>query len=81
MTGREALDDARVQRPVLDVCLLALAHDRCDGDPDGEEHEECGDDGDDDEVDQDFYAGGGKSGLAVQNPDDLKKKIIEKAKK
>lgn len=38
-------------------------------------------DGDDDEVDQDFYAGGGKSGLAVQNPDDLKKKIIEKAKK
>ena len=30
---------------------------------------------------QDLFAGGEKSGLAVQNPDDLKKKIIEKAKK
>ena len=36
---------------------------------------------DDDEDDQDFFAGGEKSGLAVQNPDDLKKKIIDKAKK
>lgn len=38
-------------------------------------------DDDDNMEDQDLYAGGGKSGLAVQNPDDLKKKIIEKAKK
>lgn len=36
---------------------------------------------DDDDENQDFFAGGEKSGLAVQNPDDLKKKIIEKAKK
>lgn len=35
----------------------------------------------DDDENQDFFAGGEKSGLAVQNPDDLKKKIIEKAKK
>lgn len=31
--------------------------------------------------DQDFFAGGEKSGLAVQNPDDLKKKILEKARR
>ncbi|THC91640.1 hypothetical protein EYZ11_008888 [Aspergillus tanneri] len=36
---------------------------------------------DDDTVNQDFFAGGEKSGLAVQNPDDVKKKIIEKAKR
>ncbi|KAL4913111.1 P-loop containing nucleoside triphosphate hydrolase protein [Aspergillus aurantiobrunneus] len=36
---------------------------------------------DDNDENQDFFAGGEKSGLAVQNPDDLKKKIIEKAKK
>ncbi|KAJ5573807.1 UBX domain-containing protein 1 [Penicillium hispanicum] len=36
---------------------------------------------DDGSVDQDFFAGGEKSGLAVQNPDDLKKKILEKARK
>ncbi|KAL4927768.1 P-loop containing nucleoside triphosphate hydrolase protein [Aspergillus undulatus] len=36
---------------------------------------------DDDDVNQDFFAGGEKSGLAVQNPDDLKKKIIEKARR
>lgn len=36
---------------------------------------------DDDSVNQDFFAGGEKSGLAVQNPDDVKKKIIEKAKR
>ncbi|KAE8144591.1 P-loop containing nucleoside triphosphate hydrolase protein [Aspergillus avenaceus] len=36
---------------------------------------------DDDTLNQDFFAGGEKSGLAVQNPDDLKKKIIEKAKR
>ena len=35
----------------------------------------------DDEDDQDFFAGGEKSGLAVQNPDDLKKRILEKAKR
>lgn len=35
----------------------------------------------DDEVNQDLFAGGEKSGLAVQNPDDIKKKIIEKAQK
>ncbi|ODM19981.1 UBX-containing protein 1 [Aspergillus cristatus] len=39
-----------------------------------------GDSSDDDEnPNQPFFAGGEKSGLAVQNPDDLKKKIIEKA--
>jgi UBX domain-containing protein 1 len=31
--------------------------------------------------DQDFFAGGEKSGLAVQNPDDLKRKILEKARR
>lgn len=35
----------------------------------------------DDNPNQDFFAGGEKSGLAVQNPDDVKKKIIEKAKR
>jgi len=45
------------------------------------------DDSDSDDDAQNFYAGGDKSGLAVQNPDqnrgseDLKKKIIEKARK
>lgn len=38
------------------------------------------DDSDDDEK-QDLFAGGEKSGLAVQNPDDLKKRILEKAQK
>lgn len=37
-------------------------------------------DSDDDEK-QDLFAGGEKSGLAVKNPDDLKKKILEKAQK
>ena len=39
------------------------------------------DDDEDDEEDDDpnLYAGGEKSGLAVENPDDLKKKIIERA--
>ena len=37
------------------------------------------DDGDDNQPD--LFAGGEKSGLAVQNPDDLKKKIVEKAMK
>lgn len=50
-----------------------------------------GNDDNDDDDDEDFepsddekqnlYAGGGKSGLAVKNPDDLKKKILERAKK
>ncbi|KAF3479496.1 NSFL1 cofactor p47 [Arthroderma uncinatum] len=35
----------------------------------------------DDDEPQDLFAGGEKSGLAVQNPDDIKKRIIEKAKK
>ncbi|MCJ1475793.1 NSFL1 cofactor p47 [Lambiella insularis] len=39
------------------------------------------DDDDDDEEDQDFFAGGEKSALAVQNPDELKRKIIEKARR
>ncbi|KAH0840538.1 hypothetical protein AYO21_03872 [Fonsecaea monophora] len=39
-----------------------------------------GDDSDDDEK-QDLFAGGEKSGLAVQNPDDLRKRILEKAQK
>ncbi|KAE8355796.1 hypothetical protein BDV28DRAFT_128389 [Aspergillus coremiiformis] len=43
---------------------------------DGDDSEE-----DDDSVNQDFFAGGEKSGLAVQNPDDIKKKIIEKARR
>ncbi|KAK5033206.1 protein phosphatase regulator [Exophiala sideris] len=37
-------------------------------------------DSDDDEK-HDLFAGGEKSGLAVQNPDDLKKRILEKAQK
>ncbi|EXJ91704.1 hypothetical protein A1O3_00254 [Capronia epimyces CBS 606.96] len=39
-----------------------------------------GGDSDDDEK-HDLFAGGEKSGLAVQNPDDLKKRILEKAQK
>ncbi|EXJ70019.1 uncharacterized protein A1O5_07092 [Cladophialophora psammophila CBS 110553] len=39
-----------------------------------------GDDSDDDDK-QDLFAGGEKSGLAVQNPDDLRKRILEKAQK
>ena len=38
------------------------------------------DDSDEDEK-QDLFAGGEKSGLAVQNPDDLKKRILEKAQR
>ena len=52
------------------------------GDAGGHEgHGHADDDSDDDETKQDFFAGGEKSGLAVQNPDDLKKKILEKAKR
>lgn len=39
------------------------------------------DDDGDDEENQDLFAGGEKSALAVQNPDDLKRKIKEKAKR
>lgn len=39
------------------------------------------DDDDDDDEKQDLFAGGEKSGLAVQNPDDLKKRILEKAQR
>ena len=51
----------------------------------GHGHDE-GDDADEDyepsdDDNQNLYAGGEKSGLAVENPDDLKKKIIERAKK
>ena len=38
-------------------------------------------DSDYDDEKHDLFAGGEKSGLAVQNPDDLKKKILEKARK
>ena len=48
----------------------------------GHGHDNDDDDDDDDKDDnQNLYAGGEKSGLAVENPDDLKKKIIERAKK
>ena len=43
-------------------------------------HEDPADSDYDDEK-QDLFAGGEKSGLAVQNPDDLKKRILEKARK
>ena len=39
------------------------------------------DDSDDDDEKNDLFAGGEKSALAVQNPDDLKKRILEKAQK
>jgi UBX domain-containing protein 1 len=45
----------------------------------GSNRKDDDDSGDDDR--QDFFAGGEKSGLAVQNPDDLKKRILEKAQK
>lgn len=36
---------------------------------------------DDEDRPQNLFAGGEKSGLAVQNPDSIRQKIIEKAKK
>ena len=39
------------------------------------------DDSDDPDYDPNLFAGGEKSGLAVQNPDDLKRKILERARK
>lgn len=51
----------------------------------GHGHDDDDDDDDDfqpsDDDNQNLYAGGEKSGLAVENPDDLKKKILERAKK
>ena len=50
----------------------------------GHGHDDDDDDDDfepSDEDNQNLYAGGEKSGLAVENPDDLKKKILERAKK
>ncbi|PGH04223.1 UBX domain-containing protein 1 [Blastomyces parvus] len=46
------------------------------GDAGGHDHSD-----DDTDEGQDMFAGGEKSGLAVQNPDDIKQKIIEKAKR
>ena len=43
-------------------------------------HSHDDDDGSDSD-DQELFAGGEKSALAVQNPDDLKRKILEKARK
>jgi UBX domain-containing protein 1 len=50
------------------------------GDFGNDQHDDPNDSDYDDEK-QDLFAGGEKSGLAVQNPDDLKKKILEKAMK
>lgn len=47
----------------------------------GHGHNNDDDDEEDLDPDQDFFAGGEKSGLAVHNPDDIKKKILERAKK
>ena len=44
-------------------------------------HGHSGDDSDDADENPNLYAGGEKSGLAVANPDDLKKKIVERAMK
>lgn len=45
----------------------------------GHGHDDDGDESE--EENQDLFAGGEKSGLAVQNPDDLKRKIIERAQR
>ena len=44
-------------------------------------HDHSDDDSDDEDHNPNMFAGGEKSGLAVQNPDDLKRKIIERAKR
>lgn len=44
-------------------------------------HSHGSDDDEDSDSEQDLFAGGEKSGLALRNPADVKKKIIEKAKK
>ena len=48
---------------------------------DSQGHSHGHDDEDEDDAPQDLFAGGEKSGLAIQNPDDIKKKIVEKAMK
>ena len=47
----------------------------------GHDDDDDDDDGPSGDDNQNLYAGGEKSGLAVENPDDLKKKILERAKK
>lgn len=49
----------------------------------GHGHSDDDDDDEDykDDENQDLFAGGEKSGLAVQNPDDLKRKLFERAKR
>ena len=44
-------------------------------------HDHGDDGGESDEENQDLFAGGEKSGLAVHNPEDLKRKILERAKR
>lgn len=44
-------------------------------------HSHGSDDDEDSDSDHDLFAGGEKSGLALRNPADIKKKIVEKAKK
>lgn len=39
------------------------------------------DEDDDDDESQDFFAGGEKSALAVQNPDEMRRKILDRARK
>lgn len=60
---------------------FATLGDLSGGAPSHAGHGHDSEDGDDDEENPDLFAGGEKSGLAVQNPDDLKRKIIERAKK
>ena len=50
-----------------------------DFNPDSHDHDD--EDDDDDDSKQDLFAGGEKSGLAVHNPDEIRKKIIKKAMK
>lgn len=44
-------------------------------------HGHDSDDDDDGEENQDLFTGGEKSGLAVKNPDEMKRKILQRAKK
>ena len=44
-------------------------------------HDHSDDDDDDPDYDPNLFAGGEKSGLAVQNPDNIKRQIIERAKR
>ena len=44
----------------------------------GHQHDDDSDSDDDSE--HDLFAGGEKSGLAVQNPNDLKRKVLEQAR-